>query len=457
MRYIDGEGLLNEDAVGRVVPMYLTDDLRVIEAPCLWAMDVAQRRSRSDETLRVYTQALSRYLQWLDDNGHGAERWQFATGQHMDAFETYLRTSSGSAKSPPSDASIDYIKARVEEFYVWARAHGYIHKVALTAQFVTHAQEDGHLRGAIYHTSRKRDYPARHNDRRDQPTSQIANELMREIAKFIDDKTFAFACRVLRDDDPVYFWIALVLRFTALRPGIDLPQLPFRGEGPNAHLHPLEPQEIEALWVWDNEEKGEGHYRKIPFTFISKGGKVRTIGFPTELWVLLCKDWMPQRNRRARRYKEKHGDYPSNGILFLSEDGDLVTYRMLYDHFGRVADHPDFPSDRLPDFYPYMLRHAWATSLVYAYQKEHNWVGQFYDNAALEIVLKEYLGHENIKTTYAHYVHIVSLMTTGGDLIHDLLRSSDERLHGLVAHLGLTLPAPKGVERPRPAVAHLIA
>jgi len=454
MRYITGEGLRDEVAVKRAVPMYLTDDLHIIEVPCLWAMHVAQRRSRSNETLRVYTQALSRYLQWLDESGHGAERWQFVTGEHMDAFETYLRTPSNSTQSLlpnstqslPSDESVDYIKARVEEFYVWARAHGHAHTLALSAQSVTHKQENGNLRGAIYHAGRKRDYPARHNDRRDQPADQVANQLMRELAKFIDDKTFVFACRVLHEDDPVYFWMSLVLRFTALRPGIDLPQLPFRGEGPNAHLHPLEPQEIEALWVWDNEEKGEGHYRKIPFTFISKGGKVRTIGFPTELWVLLCKDWMPQRNRRARRYKEKHGDYPSNSILFLSEDGDLVTYRMLYDHFGRVADHPDFPSDRFPDFYPYMLRHAWATSLVYAYQKKQNWVGQPYHNAALEIVLKEYLGHEDIETTYAYYVHIVALMTTGGDLVHDLLRGANEDLRSLVAHLGFTIPAPKPEE-----------
>jgi len=443
MRYIDGEGLRDEKAVACAVPIYLTDDLHVIEAPCLWAMHVAQRRSRSDETLRVYTQALRRYLQWLDDSGHGAQRWQFATGKHMDAFEAYLRrTPPDSTPNPPSDASIDYVKARVEEFYVWARAHGYTHRVALTEQSTTHKQENGNLRGATYRTVRKRDYPAHHNDRRDQPTGQVTNQLMGELAKFIDNKTFVLACRVLLDDDPVYYWIALVLRFTALRPKVDLEQLPFRGEGPNARLRPLEPSEVEALWVWDDEKEVEGHYGSLPFTFRSKGGKARTIAFPGDLWVLLSTHWAPLRNRRTRRYKETHGEYPSNSILFLNKDGEPVTYRMIYRHFARVAAHPDFPRERLPRFHPYMLRHAWATLLVYAYQQEHKWVGQLYHNAALEIVLKEYLGHEDIGTTYAHYVHLVSLMTTGSDLVHDLLRSSSEALRGLVANVGLTLPTP---------------
>lgn len=379
------------------LPLFLTDEYEVIEGPTLWAAQVSQRRSRSDETLKCYSNNLARYLEWLDEEGYGANNWQNVDEDIINSYITSLikrRDSYGR----PNDNSIESHIANIGDFYKWASDNGYEHFWRMKRDLLRLALKDIGIRNITIEVER----------REIKLGGGQSTVLKKEVEKFLDDDAFKILLRLL--DDFVYMIMAVIIRITGSRPK-GLLQLPYRGVGPNACLRRYREHELVDL-------------KDIPFTFDSKG-KVQTTKVPGELWRFICLYWMPERQRRAELYRQRHGVSPPNSALFLSEDGTPVTYKMLYSHFVKVAAHPDFPRDRMT---PYMLRHAFATYFVLRQLQEVRRLGQpyLYDAAADE-ALRDSLGHKDIDTTYRYYVHLVNRFVQD-DLIYDLQKHQNKEI-----------------------------
>ncbi len=429
MRYHMENGLTHVSSYqGKRAPIYFTDNYRVIEAPTIWGMAVAAK-SGSMETIHKYSHQIARFLRWLydeyydeaglEDIANDPTLYQRVDKDILLAYRDYLQDSEGVLDDTVEPQTVNDAMARVVAFYRWARDRGYPHYVDLSETYKIVMVDHAGLMRSISLFVLSNEFAL--------PTNR-QKVIKHELDKLIDNSTFATACRLLREDDVVYEHMARVMRHTALRP-IDLRQLPFRGphKGINSGLRPYSDKELTALW--DPKEEA---FRSILFRFVSKRGKRRAIPFPGDVWAELCDEWMPERTKRAKLFRENHGYYPEEH-LFLSRDGDPVTYKMLITHFAKVARHPDYPRDR---FTPYMLRHAWATYTVLYFAENHGWLGKLdHRDITLEHILKLFMGHEDIGTTYKHYVHLAYLFDKGGatgDLIYDLLRDGRDEVRSLV-------------------------
>ena len=379
------------------MPLFLTNDYEVIEAPTIWAAQVSIRRSRSDQTLGGYSNILARYLNWLDETGHGAVNWQNVDQETIQSYIGYLirgRNSDGK----PNDQTIEGYVARIADFYKWAKQNGYDHFWDMNREAVRFKLKDQTLLNATVEVE-KREFKL---------GSGTQTTAKKELEKFLDNATFGLLIKLL--DDYVYKEMALVIRILALRPK-EILQMPYLGTGVNSGLRRYRDHELATL-------------DDILFTFDSKG-KRRSINIPAYLWVHICQHWMPERQRRAELYRKRMGVSPPNGVLFLSAEGLPVTYKMLYDHFAAVAKHPDFPRDRMT---PYMLRHAFATYFVLEQLKAKKLLGQPYVyDAAADEALREFMGHKDIGTTYQYYVHLVNRFVQD-DLIYDLQKQQGKAI-----------------------------
>lgn len=378
MIFHETNGLKNTD-IRRTVPIYLTDTYDVIEGPSYWAIDVAKRGSKSDDTLKQYTTTLARFLQWLDnESSKGAETWQLVDEDVINAYISFL-VEERDEKGRPSDSTIEAYIAILEYFYKWARKEEYIHYWEMDIKKVTIQIKNKSMINRRIEVE-KRSFKLQtgkqtHVDR--ERDKFILKENMHKIITSFDDVVYAF--------------IALVFWQTGLRPK-ELFQLPYMGEGLNAGLKRYQDEELKNL-------------QPILFEFESKG-KRRSIKFPSDIWEFICRAWMPLRVERATKYKEKHGIMPRNSVLFLSANGSIVTRKMLRDNFTKVTEKDDFPIRKLT---PYMFRHSFATYFVYDRLKALNMLGKPYDyNAVIDAELKEWMGHSDIDTTYKYYVHLLN-------------------------------------------------
>lgn len=379
------------------LPLFLTDEYEVIEGPTIWLAQVSLRRSRSDETLKSYSNTLAKFLEWLDEEKCGADKWQNVDVDIIHSYITYLIKGRDS-KGKPNDETVEGYIARLGDFYKWAGDNGYDHYWHMSRERLRRTLKDVALRNITIDVER----------REFKLSGGRSTSPKKEIEKFLDNPGFSILIRLL--DDYVYKWMALIIRLTGIRPK-GLLQLPYLGIAENSGLRRYRDHELDDL-------------TDIPFTFRSKG-KYQTIKVPGQLWRFICLYWMPERQKRAELYRQRNGVSPPNNVLFLSEDGVPVTYKMLYYHFSKVALHSKFPRTRMT---PYMLRHAFATYFVLEQLKAKNRLGQSYlYDAAIDEVLRESMGHTDIDTTYRYYVHLVNRFVQD-DLIYDLQKNETKEI-----------------------------
>lgn len=361
------------------VPIFLDKDFRVIEGPSYWAIELAQKRSRSIETLKQYTTVLARFLQWRDDKGIKAMSWQLTDEDVINAYISYLINNRDFEGRPSNKTIEDYI-ATLRYFFKWATEKGYRHYWNMDLKKIT-----VQIQGSSAMVKTKIQV-----EKRTRIGNGSTTHVARERDKFIHRENIPRIIELI--DDVVYAFIVIVLWKTALRPK-ELFQLPYMGTGLNAGLKRYRDEELLNL-------------KEILFRFESKG-KDRDIKFPPDVWSIICRKWMPERVKRAARYQERNnGKMPPNNALFLSENGTVVTPKMLRDKFNKVAQDSMCPEKKIT---PYMFRHAFATYFVLDRLKHYNLLGKAYMyNAVIDAELREWMGHEDIGTTYKYYVHLVN-------------------------------------------------
>lgn len=387
---------LKDTAVRRSVPMYLTDAYDVIEGPTYWAIYVAKKRSKSDDTLKQYTTTLARFLQWRDDEGIHAEAWQRTDEDIISEYIAYL-VEERDENGRPNDSTIGSYIAKLEYFFKWARKEGYLHYWDMDMGKVTFTIKDQSMVNRDVEMDRRSVHLQ----------SGTPTHVDQEREKFILREDIPKVLAAF--DDGVYAFMALVFWETGLRPK-EFFQLPYMGQGLNTGLRRYRNEELENL------------KQPILFEFESKG-KRRSIQFPPDIWVFICRVWMPLRVERAAKYKKKNGVMPRNSALFLSEAGDIVTKRMLSTNFNKVTKKDECPVKKLT---PYIFRHAFATYFVLDRLK--NYMGKDYVyNAVIDAELREWMGHDKSETTYKYYVHLVNRYFNE-DLLTELDKKENKEL-----------------------------
>lgn len=389
------------------MPIFLDDAHRVIEGPSRWIMKIARGGSRSNDTLRKYSNIMLRYLQWLDDSGYGANGWAMVD---EDIFESYIESLCG---PDVSGDSIVYYCARIKSFYDWANSNGYRHFLNIGAEEIDRKVEVS-VRNQLLLAHVKSTITVK-TVGIDSPTGKSALH-EKEVEKFVTERNQRIALSLM--DDIAYQMIATVIWTTGLRPR-DLWQLPYRGKEENAEFVPYDkgqiPRELEAKY--------------LNFWFRSKG-KHRSIEFPGAIWKVICERYIPLRRERAELYIKRHGISPPNSILFLAEDGEVIDNDKLYYEFKKVVmlsssmvgsgANGEFTGKK---YNARMLRHSCATYFVYGHLKQQNLIGKPYVyDPAVDEKLRRMLGHTSVETTYKYYVHLVNRYHSD-DLLKDLKNS----------------------------------
>ncbi|MBK4735537.1 tyrosine-type recombinase/integrase [Noviherbaspirillum pedocola] len=406
-RVIFSDGLLHhpEHKVGDV-PMFFDNEHRLLEAPTQWAVAKSKIRSRSTHTRRIYGYKMNKFLNFLDEAGHGSQNWANVDEDIFDEFLLYL-CERDEDETPAEHGNAAYYAYRVWGFYQWTTKQGYQHYLDLEAEDVNRKLKDqlflAHSKSTV--TVEKLNFNL--------PTGRPAM-LHREISKFVTEEEFHTAMAVLAKDDMVYTMLAYIMGSTALRP-MEVLQIPYRGRGRNQGFVDYNYDSI----------PGDMDSTSIAFRINSKG-KVRTFQFPGQVWRMICEHYIPLRRKRSELHKKKYGRYPSNDILFLSAEGDPVTYRMIHYHFKSVpatARQMGLPYTNSV-FSPKMLRHMFATYWVYRALKSTGKLGRPYTyDLTIDEELRKWMGHEDVGTTYEYYVHLVNRFA-GGDLMAQLAQSN---------------------------------
>jgi integrase len=227
--------------------------------------------------------------------------------------------------------------------------------------------------------------------------------------------------------DPVYAAMFKLSLGTAMRP-MDLCRVPYIGNGSNKHIMPYSTMSKSASATVDYLVKE------------SKGKKDRTIKINrADLKALEDHYIRPLYSERTKKYEERFGKKCPPSILFLNSRGVPVTPSRISSRTNdakkiAAAVHPDFRETTT--FYE--ARHWWPTMFLVNFFKDKlltDAADALYLAAAQ--VLADQMGHEDINTTYKHYVDLARLMVMAHQgHVHELITEPDETVTEFLERIG---------------------
>lgn len=193
--------------------------------------------------------------------------------------------------------------------------------------------------------------------------------------------------------DPVYRALFKFALGTAMRP-MDLCKYPYVGNGKNVHIMPYSEMDQDP--------------KTFEYTvYASKGNKTRTIILQSDDLKELNEGYIkPFYEERRKKYKERFGHDCPPSILFLTSRGVPVTATKIASR-GNAAKMKALGLDEnfreSVNFYE--SRHWWPTMFLIRYFQEDllkdaadvMW-------AACGDILRRQMGHEDLDTTFKHYV-----------------------------------------------------
>lgn len=222
--------------------------------------------------------------------------------------------------------------------------------------------------------------------------------------------------------DPVYASLFKLALGTAMRP-MDLCKFPYMGNGKNSHILPYSEMEKEP--------------KTFEYTvYASKGNKTRTIRVHRDDLKELDESYIkPYYAQRREKYKEKFGKDCPLSILFLTKDGVPVTPKRIATR-GNVAKNKALELDEnfreSVNFYE--SRHWWPTMFLIRFFKEDlltNAVDVMW--AACGEALINQLGHEDIETTFKHYVDMSRVvMLANNGRVTELITEAHDGVHAFI-------------------------
>lgn len=210
--------------------------------------------------------------------------------------------------------------------------------------------------------------------------------------------------------DPVYSALFLLSLGTGMRPA-ELVKFPYIGTGNNKDILPY--SEI-------NKDKGT-----VVFQVTGKGNKIRDVVVNLkdlcDIYELYTKKFYQE---RRKLYALIHKEDCPPSVLFLNKNGKPVTPQMI----SRVTNDAKKKAKKIyPDFREkitfYEARHWWPTMFAIEFFKDKlltESAEALY--TAFAQALTEQLGHEDIETTYKHYIDMARLVYAAqSGSVHELL------------------------------------
>ena len=199
--------------------------------------------------------------------------------------------------------------------------------------------------------------------------------------------------------DPVYSVLFTFALGTAMRP-MDIVKFPYLGNAENTHIMPYS----------EMTKRGATTTYKV---YDSKGHKDRIIVIHMEELRALQDNYItPYYAARKKLYKERTGQECPPDILFLNKNGIPVTPDMISarTHRAKIKAMKKWPEFR-PHIDFYQTRHWWPTQYLLATYGDLL-LTESTDAlvAAVSQVIINQLGHEDILTTYRHYIDMARVM-----------------------------------------------
>jgi len=220
-------------------------------------------------------------------------------------------------------------------------------------------------------------------------------------------------------NDPAYPALFKLSLGTAMRP-MDLVCFPYLGNGKNKDVIP-----------YSEMRKTSG---AVDYTIeSSKGNKSRTIKINVADLADLEKNYIvPHFYDRAAKYAKRYGHKCPPSVLFLNEFGVPITPSMISSrtNYAKIKARARLKSFRKHLTF-YEARHWWPTMFLIRFFGE-KLLSESADAlyAACAEVLTNQMGHEDIETTYRHYIDLarVTLMAHQGhvnELVSDGVSVAD--------------------------------
>lgn len=232
--------------------------------------------------------------------------------------------------------------------------------------------------------------------------------------------------------DPVYSAIFMLSLGTALRP-MEVCRFPYIGKDSNKHIMP-----------YSSMDKGG---KVVDYTTLGKGNKYRTIKINLNDLKALEKNYIkPYYQHRKQKYREKYGEECPLDILFLTSNGDPVTEKKIAERTNNAKKRAQKINPHFRDAISfYDARHWWPTQYLIRFFGDRlltEAADVIY--AAAAQVLVDQMGHENISTTFKHYVDMARMVVmTHKGIISELIEDTD--VTGFVRQIKHSIEVPKGL------------
>jgi integrase len=222
--------------------------------------------------------------------------------------------------------------------------------------------------------------------------------------------------------DPVYAVMFKLALGTAMRP-MDLCRVPYIGNGKNIHIMPYSEMDKEP--------------KTFEYTvFKSKGGKTRTIVIHRDDLKVLDEQYIkPYYEERRKKYKKRFGHDCPLDILFLNRQGKPVTPEMVSSRSNAAKIKAVALDDKFRESITfYESRHWWPTMFLIRYFKEDllsNSADVMW--AACSQVLIDQMGHEDIETTFNHYIDLARVvMLANKGRVTELITNAHDGVHAFI-------------------------
>lgn len=199
-------------------------------------------------------------------------------------------------------------------------------------------------------------------------------------------------------NDPAYSAILQFALGTAMRP-MEICKFPLYGAGVNQHIAPFADMNIVS--------------GTVDYTLFGKGNKTRKIKINVKDLRDLQNTYTAKLYKeRAKKYAELYGHPCPLSILFLNEKGVPITEKMISQRtsYAKKKAQLSLPSFRDSTVF-YSTRKWWPTKFLINFHKE-NILTKSADflYAACSQAIMDQMGHDDISTTYKHYIDMARVM-----------------------------------------------
>lgn len=368
--------------------------------------------SKSIQTSERYSSAIKRFFDYLIRQQHKStidhNFWRKAEIQDIRKWQGEL-VSARDAKhlKKPSDKTIFDLAKIVHQFYCWASKSGFpvIINHSSKEWIFSYKNESKLIQSKSMISGSAPDHA--NIDLGGKTTKQQATN--KKMIIMSDEDIGAL---INKYKDPVYPLLLLLALSTGMREQGCI-SIPYIGVGVNGHIRPY--PDIK------NELKNPDVVKTFSYTVMEKGSKERTLQVNMAAWELICSIYLPLYYQRRKLFIKKFPNTNCNAHFFLKKNGEPVTEK-------NIADQTYLAKQGLANF-PWTFHSArdwYATNFIIRHLNRSKIDNLHYD-AAVEEQLRLQLGHNDIKTTYMHYIRQASLILAiqNGELDYTLGKDED--------------------------------